>query len=127
MLLLHTTVCDTENSKPTPPACRERRTKELMAAATKAVQQRRRPALATLETANAVPGVYGWVGSPLKAGARCILAYNCRWVVWGGLAAELLTCLPMHCVRVLFCMFECLLRCLGCCLRISWLVQSGAG
>ncbi|WIA34022.1 hypothetical protein OEZ86_012404 [Tetradesmus obliquus] len=59
-------------------AFKERRTKELMAAATKAVQQRRRPALATLETANAVPGVYGWVGSPLKAGARCILAYNCR-------------------------------------------------
>jgi hypothetical protein len=60
--------------------CRERRTKELMAAATKAVQQRRRPALATLETANAVAGVYAWVGGPLKAGARCILAYNCRWV-----------------------------------------------
>jgi hypothetical protein len=50
-----------------------------MAAATKAVQQRRRPALATLETANAVAGVYAWVGGPLKAGARCILAYNCRW------------------------------------------------
>jgi hypothetical protein len=49
-----------------------------MAAATKAVQQRRRPALATLETANAVAGVYAWVGGPLKAGARCILAYNCR-------------------------------------------------
>jgi hypothetical protein len=58
---------------------RERRTKELMAAATKAVQQRRRPALATLETANAVTGVFAWVGGPLKAGARCILAYNCRW------------------------------------------------
>jgi hypothetical protein len=67
-------------------SCRERRTKELMAAATKAVQQRRRPALATLETANAVAGVYAWVGGPLKAGARCILAYNCRWAEFAGCA-----------------------------------------
>lgn len=58
--------------------CRERRTKELMAAATKAVAQRRRPALATLETATEVAGVYAWVGGPLKAGSRCMLAYNCR-------------------------------------------------
>lgn len=36
--------------------CRERRTKELMAAASQAVAQRRRPALATLETAIKMPG-----------------------------------------------------------------------
>eukprot|EP00879_Flechtneria_rotunda_P007886 GHRR01008263.1.p1 GENE.GHRR01008263.1~~GHRR01008263.1.p1 ORF type:complete len:1096 (+),score=490.52 GHRR01008263.1:107-3289(+) len=59
-------------------AFRERRTKELMAAAAQAVAQRRRPALATLETAISKAGTFAWVGGPLKAGAGCMLVYNCR-------------------------------------------------
>eukprot|EP00775_Hariotina_reticulata_P005611 gene5611-5849_t len=57
---------------------RERRTKELMAAAAQAVAQRRRPALATLETALSKAGVFAWVGGPLKAGcsAKLHLGYD---------------------------------------------------
>ncbi|KAI8476302.1 MAG: hypothetical protein J3K34DRAFT_382253 [Monoraphidium minutum] len=58
---------------------RERRARELLAAATEAVTRRRSPALAALPAAAAVPNKYAWTGGGgvVRAGERLMLAYNC--------------------------------------------------
>jgi hypothetical protein len=56
---------------PQHPPPRERRTKELMAAASQAVAQRRRPALATLETAIKMPGACVGVKGMSMTDAMC--------------------------------------------------------
>lgn len=58
---------------------RERRARELLAAATEAVTRTRDPALAALPAAPSVANVYAWLGSDgaVRPGGKMLLAYNC--------------------------------------------------
>jgi hypothetical protein len=72
------------HAPPARPSARERRAKEILAAAEEALTRRKTPALSAVPAAPSKPGVFAWLpgaggagpGGP-RAGERSLLAYNC--------------------------------------------------